>query len=101
MRLKRIEPFSCAKINGVLGALMGLIVGGFASLFSMLGAALGGGSDAGMFGAIFGIGAIILMPIFYGFMGFITGGIGAWLYNLVANWMGGLELDFEEGNFNR
>jgi hypothetical protein len=37
----------------------------------------------------------IFMPIFYGIMGFVVGAIGALLYNLVANWVGGIEMEVE------
>jgi hypothetical protein len=37
----------------------------------------------------------ILMPVIYGVMGFIGGVIGAAVYNLVARWIGGIELEVE------
>ena len=42
---------------------------------------------------MFGMG--ILMPVIYGVMGFILGVIGAAVYNLVARWIGGIELEVE------
>ena len=42
---------------------------------------------------MFGMG--ILMPVIYGVMGFIIGVIGAAVYNLVARWIGGIELEVE------
>jgi hypothetical protein len=39
---------------------------------------------------------IILLPVFYGVMGFVFGIIGAVLYNLVAGWIGGFEVEIEE-----
>ena len=39
---------------------------------------------------------IILLPVFYGIMGFVFGIIGAALYNLVARWIGGFEVEIEE-----
>ncbi len=94
MILKRIEPFSYAKVSGVLGAALGLVIGLFASLAAMVGSAFGGG-DAGVFGAIFGIGSIIFFPIFYGVIGFIASLIMAFLFNLVVTWVGGIEVEFE------
>ena len=44
-------------------------------------------------GAMFGVGAVIFLPIFYGVMGFIGGLIGALIYNVVAGMIGGVELD--------
>ena len=71
MTIKKINPWSCAKIAGVIYALMGLIGGG---LFYLIG--LGLGSMAGrenfpMAGMLFGAGAIVILPICYGIFGAI------------------------------
>ena len=46
-----------------------------------------------MFGM--GIGFMIFLPVVYAFFGFIFGALGAWVYNLLAKWIGGFELEFE------
>jgi len=43
-----------------------------------------------------GAAAIIILPIMYGIFGFIGGAIGAWIYNLVAGWIGGIEIELEK-----
>ena len=48
---------------------------------------------AAMAGIIFGIG--LFMPVIYGVMGFIFGIISAAIYNLVALWIGGIEVEVE------
>ncbi len=48
---------------------------------------------AAVAGIMFGMG--ISMPVIYGAMGFIGGVIGAAVYNLVASWIGGIELEVE------
>lgn len=93
MVVKRVNPLSCAKIAGVLYAIMGLLFGGLFSLFAMLGAFAGPDTGAGMLGAVFGIGAVVFMPIFYGCMGFVMTLIAAALYNAVAGMIGGIEID--------
>ena len=46
-----------------------------------------------MFGM--GIGFMIFLSVLYAVMGFVVGVIGAWVYNLLAKWIGGFELEFE------
>jgi hypothetical protein len=42
---------------------------------------------------MFGVGAIIFLPLFYGVLGLIGGALGAALYNLFAGLFGGIELE--------
>ena len=51
-----------------------------------------GGPDAG-FGAIFGLAAILVLPILYGCMGFVMTAIMAMLYNALSGMVGGIEVD--------
>ena len=98
MRIRRVGVFSCAKIVGILYAVIGLFAGLFMAFFSMLGATFGEtdmGQEGAIFGALFGIGGIIFMPIIYGVMGFIFTAIGAAIYNLLAGAVGGIEVDLE------
>ena len=37
----------------------------------------------------------ILAPFLYGAMGFVFGAIGAWIYNLIAKRLGGIEIQLE------
>ena len=99
MVLKKVGVLSCGKVLGVLYGGLGLLVGAIFSLIAIVGAALGAaasnGSGGAAFGVIFGIGAVVLLPIFYGGMGFVSGIIMASLYNLVAKVAGGLEVELE------
>ena len=94
MVIRRVGPLSVAKVAGVLYALMGLIIGACISLFSLVGSAFMP-KDAGMGGMLFGAAAVVVLPIFYGILGFIMTLISAALYNLVAGWVGGVELDVQ------
>jgi hypothetical protein len=87
--VKKVGVLSLAKTLGSIYAVLGLIFGAFMSLFSMLGAAM---AQSGM-GVLFGVGAIVLLPIFYGLAGFIGGAIVAFVYNFVAGFVGGLEIE--------
>ena len=97
MVIKRVNPFSAAKVGGVFGVLLGLVIGAFISLFMMaIGSATSAMTDesgGALFGALFGIGSIVILPIFYGVVMFIGCLIQAAIYNVVAKWTGGLEID--------
>ena len=91
--LKRIDVVSVGVMLAVFYAILGLIAGGFFSLFAIIGVAAQNGNAIP--GLIFGIGAIIVMPLTYGTMGFIFGAIGALLYNACASLVGGIKFDLE------
>ena len=88
--VKRIGPKSAFMVGLVTYAILGLIVGAMIACFSLV---KGAGTVGRPFGFVFGFGAIIVFPIIYGISGAICGGIGAAIYNLVAGWIGGLEMD--------
>jgi hypothetical protein len=98
MILRRVGVMSCGKVGGVLYCLLGLVFGAVLALFSLLGAGVAAtqpDQSGALFGALFGVGAVIFLPLFYGALGFIGGIIMAALYNLVAGWVGGVELQLE------
>ncbi len=98
-KLKRIAPLQFGKMMGVLYGLMGLIflpffviaglVGAFAQTQAQENAAAGAAALGGL--VVMGL----LMPVIYGVMGFILGIISAALYNLIARWIGGIEVEVE------
>ena len=93
LRLKQVDPLSCAKMMGALYLLGGLVLAVFFAFVALLGAAGGNNIAAGMVGGLIGA---ILMPLFYGVLGFIIGLVMAFLYNLCAGVIGGIEMQFEE-----
>jgi hypothetical protein len=95
MVIKRIGPVSCAKIAGTLYAIIGLFFGGIFSLVALAGGFASNTSGAAGVGEIVGVGAIAIFPILYGGLGFVTSLIGAWLYNVLAGMVGGIELDVQ------
>ena len=95
MIIKRIGAVSCAKISGTLYAILGIVFGGIFSLISLVGGFASNTSGAAGLGAMVGVGAIIIFPILYGGMGFVVTLIGAWLYNVVAGLVGGIEMDVQ------
>ena len=101
MVLKSVGALSCGKVLGILCALLGLLIGLPIAFFSLIGAVAStgspkSGSDGLIFGTLFGVGAVIFLPIFYGIIGFVGGLISALLYNLIARLVGGIELEVEQ-----
>lgn len=100
--VKRVNAVSLAKIQGIImaifGLLGGIIMAGFGGMIGSLSRQAGAGGAAlpAGFGLAFGVGGIIFLPIVYGILGFIAGLISGWIYNLVAKWVGGIELELTE-----
>ncbi|MBX3690381.1 hypothetical protein [Dokdonella sp.] len=92
MVIKRFNVLKLAIFQGALMAAFGLLAGLMVLIFGSMFAGALGKPSVGVFG---GIGALIFMPIMYGVMGFIGGAIGAFVYNLVAGVVGGIEIDVE------
>ena len=97
MRITHIGPISVAKIAFVLYGVIGLIFGAIVAVFSLVGAGLGvaAGEESPLLGAVFGVGAVILLPLFYGGLGALMALFTAWLYNVVAGFVGGVEVRTE------
>ncbi|MCX6744822.1 MAG: hypothetical protein NTX82_04835 [Candidatus Parcubacteria bacterium] len=95
-KVKKIGVLSCAKIEGLIGVVAGL-VGGI--IFFLVGSALQSifqSADFESSGMMFGSAmSIVILPIIYGVVGFIGGAIVALLYNLIAGWIGGIEIELE------
>ena len=96
MIVRRVGPLSLAKLMGALYVIVGLFFGAIVSLISVVGGALIPSDEAtGMTGALFGVAAIMVLPICYGLLGFLTSLIGAALYNAVASVVGGVEIEMQ------
>ncbi|HYT69087.1 MAG TPA: hypothetical protein VEL51_21875 [Vicinamibacterales bacterium] len=102
MIIRRVGVWSVARLYGGISATMGLIIGACFALAATLGGMANAiaASDSGLrssgLGALFGVGAIIILPIMYGVIGLIGGAIGAALYNLFAGMFGGIELEIQQ-----
>ena len=95
MVINRIGPLSCAKMVGTLYVFVGLVIGGVFSLFAVGGGFASHASEAPFIGAFVGVGSIIFFPVLYGCMGFVSALVGAWLYNLLAGFVGGVQLEVQ------
>jgi hypothetical protein len=92
-KIRSVGVLSVAKIMGAMYALIGLIVMPIFLLVGVMGS-MAGGSD-NPFGAIGAFAVGILAPVLYGGMGFVGGAIMAFLYNLMAKWLGGIEVQVQ------
>ena len=76
----RVSPFQTAKISALIYFIVSLPLVAFMAIsfaFSPM--------------PPMGIGFLLLIPILYLVLGFIFTIIGAWVYNLAAGWVGGIE----------
>ena len=88
VELRRIGVMSMAKLEAVIMAVVGLLMGLFGALGAMM-----PGSEAGLLGMGLGIFAVVALPIGYAIFGFISGAIGAAIYNVFAGFVGGIRLE--------
>lgn len=85
-RIRRFGVAQTAKFFGVMYALIGLIALPIFVLVAMVAPRQAG----------FGLGLAILLPICYGLLGFVFSAIGCLVYNAVASWVGGIEIELGE-----
>ena len=86
--IKRIGPVSAGKILGVIGAVFGVIVG---LLLALLSSALGESYIGGNWFV-----QLIGLTLIYAIVSFVIGVFYAAVYNLVAGWVGGIQIEFDE-----
>jgi uncharacterized protein involved in cysteine biosynthesis len=99
MVLKRIGVLSVAKIVGAVYAVFGVLGGLFFMALSFLGAGIAAANEdvPPFIGMLFGVGAIIILPVLYACMGFVFGALSAALYNLFSGMVGGIEVELQQG----
>lgn len=95
MVINRVGPLSVAKLAGMLYASLGLLFGAIISVVALAGGMTANSEEPGtaVMGAVFGAAAVIVLPIVYGGMGFVMMLLMAWLYNLTARIVGGVQID--------
>jgi hypothetical protein len=94
-RLRSVGVLSVAKVSGIFYGAMGLLFVPFFLLFSMIAAVAGKQTGAPAFPAAIGVVLALIMPILYAGFGFLFGALGAFVYNLVAGWIGGIEMELQ------
>ena len=90
-RIQRVSVGQAAKLLGLLYLVLGLL---FAVIFGLFSSMMpGAAAPSPFFGVGSRIGFVIVMPLLYGVLGVVFGALTAAFYNLVAGWVGGLEID--------
>ena len=92
-RLKRIAPLQLGKILALLYGIMGLLFVPFLLFAAVFAPPVPAQQKAGLM--VFSTGFAIMAPLLYAAMGFVFGAIGAVVYNLIAKWVGGIEVEVE------
>jgi hypothetical protein len=92
-RIRRISPLQLGKMLALLYGIIGLI----AIPFFLFMAAMSSQLPADQRGPLMamGAGAALFAPVLYALVGFIGGIIGAVIYNVVAKWVGGIEVEVD------
>ncbi len=99
MVITKVGVLSLGKLLGIMYAAIGVLFGALYALFAVVGGgamlamggnegAMGGGMMMGM-----GVAAVVVLPIFYGVLGFIGGILTALFFNIAAKYAGGLEVE--------
>jgi|KBSSwiStaDraftv2_1062776.scaffolds.fasta_scaffold1474316_2 hypothetical protein len=101
MRLTHIAPLSVGKVAFVLYGCLGLIACIFFVPMMLLGAMGDSGRHAFPFGAAMGVGMVVVLPLFYATIGALFAMLGAFIYNLVAGMVGGVEITIEPAPVSR
>ena len=95
MVITRIGPMSLATIVATAHAVLGLVLGGIFSTISLACGFTSNNWEVPNSGAMLGVGVILVFPILYAFIGFIMTLFAAWLYNIVAGYVGGIEIEVQ------
>jgi len=92
-RLRSISVLSSARIFAIVQGAIGIVVGFIFLIFAVVGAAIVPAQQKlGTAGLIV---AAVLMPVIYGVLGFVMGALWAFVYNMAAQAVGGLELQLD------
>jgi hypothetical protein len=84
-RIKRFSPIQLGKVLAVLYLALSLVFIPFLLL-----AALAGPKGSGI-----AAGFIVVLPFAYSLIGFVSGIIGAFIYNFIVKFTGGVEVEIE------
>ena len=84
-KLKAIGVGSVFRLSLVLGAVAGILVGFVLMIMDLIDKRF-----------LEGVVTLILAPILYGVLGALVNALMAWIYNIVAERLGGIEITLED-----
>ena len=92
-KLKKVGVLFLAKLLTIIMVFIGIIAG---TLYAVGGAIYDVlTTNSVHLGTALAFLALLGMPIIFGLVGFLAGVIGALIYNIVARWFGGIELEID------
>lgn len=96
--IRRIEVFSVAKLCAVLYGGIGLFIGGIYGFFMVVGGVIGAASGEPEALVMAGVGVMMFLfvPVFYGAIGAVAAAMSALIYNLGADWLGGIRIELRD-----
>ncbi|NLD36810.1 MAG: hypothetical protein GX654_08075 [Desulfatiglans sp.] len=99
VRIKKIGVVQTAKFAAIMYFIFSAIIMIPIGLITMV---TGPAKDSfpGLFGGLFGGIFMIIMPIIYAVLGFIFVAIACLIYNLIARFAGGIEIELENDDFS-
>lgn len=91
----RIRRFSVIKTSNVVALIYMVVVAVFAVPIALIVAVAGTATDVPGTGAVGGVVFALAAILFYGLLGWVFTAIACAIYNLVASWIGGIEVQVE------
>ena len=93
--IQSVGVFSCAKIMGAIYGVLGLLFGPMLFVITLIGA-LAGDQTHRTLAIAGGLAAMDFLPVFYGALGFAMGALCAWIYNIAARKLGGIQIEIRD-----
>jgi hypothetical protein len=92
-RVKRVAPLQLGKMLALFYGIMGVILCPFFLLASLFASHVPPQQRIGLMA--FGTGFALVLPFLYAALGFVGGIVSAFIYNIIAKWIGGIEVEVE------
>lgn len=97
MELKKIGIWSTGKILAVISFIFGILLAILLLILQKVavGTQLAGVADLSSLTQIT-TSALLVLPFYYALIGFLSGVVFAFLYNIISGWIGGIKIEVSE-----